>query len=400
MIKLISSIFIVLFLGYNNALSLQRGISFPTVFISNVLTANPTTEYLRTLASSDEDANGALSVNFFSNGMTQVTVDILIGGISTYKKDLNEGQTMLFSIPKPAAGQEFRVNILSSSAQKGSAVVQIRDNGAVGPGPSDLANLQLIQTVEFYLSNVGLYTDFEDPSGVAYTDNNGNPRIYVADQYHDLLIAFDKNFKFIKEVSVDYPKHIAVSNNAVYVNVWNDDVYKYDFELNLQKTVTPKCSYYCSLYDLAYDFSTDTLYVAEDGYDEGVHVFDKDLNLIKFIDTSRYDLGPTGIAYYSPTRTLMVGGYDEILTLKDGVYKVYDSICPGYAYIFSICIYKDKYVLVDCSDDDIIQILDLNTLQPTGQKLKTSATPQSIATDGQQIMAGVWGYPSGIDIFA
>ena len=95
----------------------------------------------------------------------------------------------------------------------------------------------------------------------------------------------------------------------------------------------------------------------------------------------------------------MIGGYNEILTLKDGVYKMQDNICPSASWILSICVYKDKYILVDCSDSSTVNVLYLDFTQ-TGKKFRVSGTPQSITTDGSQIFVGVWGFPSGVDVFA
>ena len=96
---------------------------------------------------------------------------------------------------------------------------------------------------------------------------------------------------------------------------------------------------------------------------------------------------------------LLVGHESNgIIRIKNKIVtQTVSNICPTQAWINSILIYKNQYILHSCHSDKRVSILNLN-LSSTGRYLSTSGKPQGIHLDEERLIVATFD-PSGLDVF-
>ena len=122
-------------------------------------------------------------------------------------------------------------------------------------------------SIKYFLDQYHTPQGFGQPFGIEFIVYGCDEYIFVTDLIENKLIKFDLNFTMIKSITVTKPRWLASSSNALFVNSNQRAIFKYDFDLNLLKSVncTSFCGTHscCELWGMYFNKETNELFIIE-----------------------------------------------------------------------------------------------------------------------------------------
>ena len=192
----------------------------------------------------------------------------------------------------------------------------------------------------------------------------------------------------IKSITVTKPRWLASSSNALFVNSNQRAIFKYDFDLNLLKSVncTSFCGTHscCELWGMYFNKETNELFIAD--MKGPIHVVDSNLN--KRMHTITKNLSSQQFSSINFLNgQFLLGQKNRILVLqKNSSISFFKNICETSGLIDLIYL-LDEFIVVGCMNDKSLSVLSKSSgLRMDKLNLSFSGIARQMTSDGKRLL--------------
>jgi hypothetical protein len=180
-----------------------------------------------------------------------------------------------------------------------------------------------------------------------------NPKVFYVMNYQSKhMEVYNANWKYQETKTLLFRPTYSINNNGVIYVSTDNQIFKYDKNFNLIKTLSSDGKFYRGIY---YNPSNQLIYVAAI-LSKNIQVFDKDLNLNTTINTKQFPWFITGF-----NDKLVVGdNYDGNVYFYQNSSLIQSIRTQCTARISSILFDDYNHMLVLCETNNILYIYHLN----------------------------------------